>query len=378
MRAFEFLTEAKKVGREFNHLEDLVFTEDGGVFKAINVLKNLASGAKDVAVKWDGNPTVYWGRDDKGQFRMFPKNAWEYIKRGKSEVSPGVPTVLSNPKDVDTFIMNTGKIEPGKEQERQNFADGMSGLWPILEKATPENFKGFVFGDLLYYSEKPFTADTNVIKFTPNKVTYTVKKESEIGKRIAASKVGVAVHAVYDGLGSTVGQPIKNVDSLSGNSDLVVVGQTYVTHKPAVGAENLSAIENEANKSSKQISNLLTPVKGLSGLAEIVYKFVNTKSKAKQLDQLDPKNFFDWLATSTVSAGQQQRIQDLSQQYEGAMASMFFLVREIMKAKDEIIKELDQAEGDITASTGDVPGGEGYVKTGDKVKLVPRDRWTPN
>src|SRR6056300_761932 len=99
MRAFEFLTEAKKVGREFNHLEDLVFTEDGGVFKAINVLKNLASGAKDVAVKWDGNPTVYWGRDDKGQFRMFPKNAWEYIKRGKSEVSPGVPTVLSNPKD---------------------------------------------------------------------------------------------------------------------------------------------------------------------------------------------------------------------------------------------------------------------------------------
>lgn len=378
MRAFEFLTEAKKVGREFNHLEDLVFSEDNGVFKAINVLKSLSQGAHDVAVKWDGSPTVYWGRDEKGQFRMFPKNAWEYLKRGKTEVSPGVPTVMSSPNDVDTFIMNTGKIESGKEQERQNFADGMAGLWPILEQATPEDFVGYVYGDLLYYSDKPFTQDETSIKFTPNKVTYSVKKESDIGKRISASKVGVAVHAVYKDLGGKVGQPIEDVESLSGNADLVVVGQTYVTHKPAVGAENLNAIENEAKKSSKKIADLLTPIKGLSGLAEIVYKFVNTKSKAKQLDQLDPKNFFDWLATSTVSTGQQQRIQDLSQQYEGAMASMFFLVREIMKAKDEIIKELDQAEGDITASTGDVPGGEGYVKTGDKVKLVPRDRWTPN
>jgi PHP family Zn ribbon phosphoesterase len=44
MRAFEFLTEAeapapKKVGREFNHLEDLVFTEANGAVKAIEILK---------------------------------------------------------------------------------------------------------------------------------------------------------------------------------------------------------------------------------------------------------------------------------------------------------------------------------------------------
>jgi hypothetical protein len=59
------------------------------------------------------------------------------------------------------------------------------------------------------------------------------------------------------------------------------------------------------------------------------------------------------------------------------MDSMFQLVREIMKAKDEIIAELDQAEGDITASTGGKPGGEGYMSGKDAVKLVPRDRWTP-
>jgi hypothetical protein len=48
-----------------------------------------------------------------------------------------------------------------------------------------------------------------------------------------------------------------------------------------------------------------------------------------------------------------------------------------MKAKNEVIAELDKAEGDVVATTGGKPGGEGFVKTRDKVKLVPRDRWTP-
>ena len=46
MRAWELLVEAeppvpKKVGREFNHLEDLVFTEPNGAVKAIEILKSL-------------------------------------------------------------------------------------------------------------------------------------------------------------------------------------------------------------------------------------------------------------------------------------------------------------------------------------------------
>ena len=53
------------------------------------------------------------------------------------------------------------------------------------------------------------------------------------------------------------------------------------------------------------------------------------------------------------------------------------LVRELMKAKNEVIRELDQASGDIVAHTSGKPGGEGYVSTGHGVKLVPRDRWTP-
>ena len=47
MRAWELLLEdaapaPKKVGREFNHLEDLVFTEPKGAIRAVQILKSLA------------------------------------------------------------------------------------------------------------------------------------------------------------------------------------------------------------------------------------------------------------------------------------------------------------------------------------------------
>ena len=46
MRFWELLLEdeappAKKVGREFNHLEDLVFTETNGAQRAIQILLSL-------------------------------------------------------------------------------------------------------------------------------------------------------------------------------------------------------------------------------------------------------------------------------------------------------------------------------------------------
>ena len=367
MRAFQFLKEAepagpKTIGREFNHLEDLVFSEPNGVFKAINALKDIAQGAKDVAVKWDGNPTVYWGRDEDGSFHLVGKNNWGKTD-GKSNSS----------QELEKFILSRGKGEAWRPQ----FAEDMANLWNIFEQATPDSFVGYVYGDLLYHPGKPFSMKNDIISFTPNQTTYDVLPESEIGQRIERSKVGVAVHQTFTYFGDKIGEPIKDVGMFDNTTDLFVVGQTYVTHKPAVGADNLKAIENEANKSKDSIARLLTPIKGLSGLADIIYRFINSQSRAKQLDKLDPKHFMDWLPSGKVSASMQQRIIDHSAANEGALASLFFLVRELMKAKDEVIKELDSTEGDIKTNTKGVPGGEGYVKTGDKVKLVPRDRWTP-
>lgn len=350
----------KKVGREFNHLEDLVFTEPDGAKRAVEVLKDLSQDAKNVSIKWDGNPTVYWGRDEDGTFRMVGKNNWGR-EEGKS----------SSPEELKQFIMSRGKGEDWREK----FAGDMAALWPIFEKATPNDFRGYVYGDILFHPGKPVEGSDGKINFTPNQTTYSVKIQSKIGQRLSKAKIAIAAHKQLEYFGDKGGVDLKDVEFLNSNPELVVFGQTYVSHQPAVNADNIKNIEKIANKSSSNINAFLAPIAGLSDLQTIIYTYVNARSKEKALDKIDSDDFFNWIKSSKVSAPKQQKI--VSHPQIAALGDLFYLVRELMKAKNEIIAELDQAEGDITARTGEKPGGEGYMSTKDAVKLVPRDRWTP-
>jgi hypothetical protein len=357
------VTEAKQVGREFNHLEDLVFTNpDDGAKRAVQILKDMEQDASDVAIKWDGNPTVYWGRDEDGTFRMVGKNNW-----GREEGKSG------SPEELEKFINSRGKGEDWREK----FASDMAALWPIFEKATPADYRGYVYGDLLYHPGKPYAGSDGSISFTPNQTTYNVRAGSDIGRRIGKSKVAVAAHNTYEYFGDKSGTPIDNVKQFNGTGDLVVLGQQYVSKSPAVNADNLGNIEKVANKAQGDIKKFFTPQKGLSDLADIFYTYINQMSRAKKLEDLNLNSFLNWLQNSKVSANKQEKILNIAKEQEQVMKDIFYLVTELMKAKNEVIDELDKAEGDVVATTGGKPGGEGYVKTKDKVKLVPRDRWTP-
>ncbi len=352
----------KKVGREFNHLEDLVFTEPNGAQRAIKVLKDLAQPASKISIKWDGNPTVYWGRDEDGTFRMVGKNNWGR-EEGKS----------SSPEDLKQFILSRGK----GEEWRAKFASDMAAMWDIFERATPADFRGYVYGDILYHPGKPYQGADGSLSFTPNQTTYSVKATSPIGQKLGKAKIAVAAHKKFDYFGDKVGEDFDAADLFSGTSDLIVFGQTYVSHRPAVNADNLGSIEKIVRQHGAAIDKLLSPQAGLSDLQTIIYTFVNAQSKAKALDSINTLSFLKWMASSKVSPPKQKKIQDIASANAATMDAMFLLVSELMKAKNEVIAELDQAEGDITANTGGKPGGEGYISTKDAVKLVPRDRWTP-
>ena len=361
MRFWELLLEdeappAKKVGREFNHLEDLVFTETNGAVKAIQLLKDLAKPETSITIKWDGNPTVYWGRDDDGTFRMVGKNNWGR-EEGKS----------SSPEELKSFIMSRGKGEDWREK----FAGDMAAMWPIFEAATPKDFRGYVYGDLLFHPGKSYTGADGRISFTPLQVTYSVMVNSDTGRALAKAKVAVAAHKVFSYFGDKSGEDFDNPELFNNTPALEVFGLTSVSHRPAVGAENLAKIEALAKNQSK-INGLLAPVAGMGYLQTEIYTFVNTQSKAKQLDKINTDAFMQFLAKSPAKAA---KVQAHSERHPGVMDLLFELVREIMSAKDEVIRELDGAGGEIEQSTSGKPGGEGYVAGGSK--LVPRDRWTP-
>jgi len=366
MRFQEFrtiLTEAAKVGRDFQHLEDLVFVDGAeGANEAADILDKLGTDTSDVSIKWDGNPTVYWGRESDGQFVMVGKNGW-----GKNK--------STNAADLSKFIKNSGKGVEG-EPWREDFGNNMAATFNILEKATPPGFRGYVYGDILYMPGKPFTAGKEGIQFTPNKVTYTVTTDSQLGKRIAGSKVGVVVHSQYDEFGGKTSTPIEDTAALN-NKDAVVLGQTYVTHQPKVDTSHVKEIRSLTAKNGKAIDQFLAPVAGLSDMKNIIYTYVNSQSKGGNLEGLG-SNFFDWLKTSKVSEPKQAKIASMNEANPNALPAIFELVRKIMAVKNDLIDQLDSADADVKASTKGEKGGEGYVALGSKTKLVPRHRWTPN
>jgi hypothetical protein len=287
---------------------------------------------------------------------MVGKNNWGR-EEGKS----------SSPEELKSFIMSRGK----GEEWREKFAGDMASMWPIFEKATPADFRGYVYGDILFHPGKPYEGADGRISFTPNQTTYSVIGSSAVGRELAKAKIAVAAHKVFSYFGDKSGDDFTNPEQFSANPELKVFGLTSVSHRPAVGAENLAKIEALA-KNQQAIDKLLAPVTGMSYLRDEIYKFVNTQSKDKQLDNINTDAFMAFVGKMPVKAA---KIAAHSEKHPGVMDVMFELVREIMAAKDEVIRELDAAGGDITATTGGKPGGEGYVAGGSK--LVPRDRWTP-
>ena len=357
---FKILTEAK-VGREYNHLEDLVFIDgSAGAIKAIETLRKLGSDSGDVAIKWDGYPTMYWGREPNGEFVLVGKNGWSKGQTAKS------------PQELYQFITSTGK----GEDWRETFGKDMANIFSVMESSTPVDFRGYVYGDLLYHPGKPFQANSDGINFTPNLVTYTVDPSSELGRRIRDSKIGVVVHTKYPAFGDPSGKPIQDVRELN-SKDAVVLGQTYVTHQPQIKTDEVDAIEKFAGRYGPVIDKFLAPVQGLSDMKNIIYTYVNHMTRTQQLKNID-SGFFEWLSTSKVSANKQAKIKEMSEANPKALPAIFQLVKMIMQAKDHVIDQLDDADADVKATTAGEKGGEGYVALGSKTKLVPRTRWQPN
>lgn len=69
----------------------------------------------------------------------------------------------------------------------------MKNTFSIIKNSWPNGLKGVFSGDLMYTS-KPEIQDGKYI-FKPNTVNYEVPVDSEIGKDIGNSEVGVILHS---------------------------------------------------------------------------------------------------------------------------------------------------------------------------------------
>jgi hypothetical protein len=354
----ESINEATKVGREWQHLEDLVFVDGSqGALHAANILKNLGSGSTELNIKWDGRIALYWGREPDGTFVLVGKNGW-----GKEK--------YTTPADMQNAITTAGK----GEDWRQKLGADMAQVFDIMEKNTSPQFRGYAMGDLLWYPGEPFQITQQGITFTPNKVTYTVNPTSELGKRIAQSSVGIAAHLYYKEFGSSEGMALTDVAGLNGKS-AVVLNSRITSYQTKIDTSAVDDIIKDAKTNAQAIDSLLEPQAGLSDMKGIIYTYVNQMSRAGRLNDL-ATGFFDWLKTSKVSPQKQAKI--LAMPESKSIPVLFNLVLKVQRVKDDIIGQLDQQTSDITATTDGQAGGEGYAANAEKVKLVPRQRWVPS
>jgi len=373
----QILTEAPKVGRAFQHIEDLVLVNgSAGAQTALSKLADLIQNPQQIRWKWDGKPQVYWGREPDGKFIMVGHNGW--LKKtidGKSQ----------NAGELARFIMQTGKASTPEEiKQRQQFATQYASLWPLFEAATPKEFRGYVYGDLLFMNRPPLQNDAYT--FTPNNVTYSVNKDSELGQRISKATAAVVGHAYFPqfGMGDEEQQPISDFTQFNKTAPLIVLGPRYAASQPKVNNKQIVDLQKYVATNKNAIDNFLNDqnlaAMKMSSFKNILYNYNNQMARVGTTTNL-ADGFLKWLPSSKQSAPMQNKIREWINKNQAGFVATFAVLENLRAVKNNIIDQLDQEPGDIQQTTKGQRGGEGYVaygKAGEpNVKLVPRHRWTP-
>ena len=371
MKVRTLLEAAGQVGRKYQHIEDLVIANGSvGGLHAVERMRHTVDNYDSIELKSDGMPVVYWGRDEKGVFRMIPKNAWAYLKSGKTQTSSGASTIMNGPDDVYKFVMGTGDGGEG----RAGFAKQFASLWPLFEKISPK--KGFIEGGLLFFpgSMPQLNQRTKTYDFRPNITTFHVPVDSQLGKRIANAKMMVAATGYYTTMGSSDEQRYPDAQKLS-TPDVIVQGTTYVEEMPGVSTAGLDRVEQFIKTNAQKIDNYLAPKKGLSNPGGELYTYLNKHLRTTGL----LKDFPAW-AQQNLSAGKAQAMLADTEGLKATLGAVEALSNEKMK----IIKSLSLGlHGGIMQTNP-----EGYAQAhpeinfkhdlpGQFLKLIDQLNWKP-
>jgi hypothetical protein len=360
-----FLAEAARI----QHAEDIIFWEgSAGAKRVIKSLQQLAQeGHKDVTIKWDGSPAIIFGRNENGEFILTDKSGFTakgYDGRSKS------------PEELEQMFLNRSGGKNRENPSYQAFAANMKDIFDEYEKAVPADYRGYFKGDLLYFN-KPELKNGNYV-FKPNIVEYAVDANSDLGKRIGASKTGVVIHRQVQPDGAET--PLQDPDIFLGNEVLVV--PPISVEKPAeVDSQQLNALATLVDKNSAGIDQLLNAQSlkqlQLSNFSDILYAYTNSKVDTG-LQNLG-KDFEQWLPGSKLSKRKKQNVMQYIQQNSAAFTALWQTVNAIMQVKDNIIAQFDAHDSTVKQRIpGHGQGGEGYVLAhpeGD-IKLVPREFFT--
>ncbi len=333
------------------HIEDLVFERGTrGVREALDIIQHAAEDTrKTTTVKWDGKPAIIWGRKPTGEFVLTDKSGF---------TAKGYDGLATTPEQI-ARIMNM------RGGERGGLIAIYQKLFPMLRAATPENFKGYILGDLLFTETPPEEAGAYVFK--PNFVEYKIPAASKLGERIGTSEVGIAAHTRYRSPDAAA-EPIHHVN-LEPVPGLLIIEPTVKDIKNVVPDKKLiQQLKQVVNANASAIDGLFNPAElraaQLSDLPQLCKRYINSRITTNY-DNLLP-DFGAWLKTNVTPrkfANIVEYLQSPRSNMEGITAAFtaFLLLHEI---KTDMLEQLDRQQ----------PGQEGWVLAtpAGRAKLVNR------
>ena len=375
------------------HLEDEIINQgiDGGR-GAINFLQglrdmlkgNATSGVK-MTVKWDGAPAIFCGKHpETGQFFVAKKSLFNKT-----------PLFYTSEQEIKESPDLSGQLQ-------EKFLTSFKYLSKL-------SWNTIMQGDLMYTNDKKMQKidGKSFVTFQPNTILYAVQTDSDLGKKIASSKMGIVFHTTYSGatiedLGASFG---ANISKLGNSSDVWIDDATYkdVSGKGSMTAKETLALTHELSKTGKAFHGIkkndlvkfqeLQTLIGQKGAGASYKTYCNTLIRGgafKPTYDGYMKHFENYWRDKVVGKVKQEKTKAIKRDigesiYKELRSLKKFITNltafmgHLVVAKQMVIDVLNRVKSigtfKKTANGFEVVNPEGYVaidKTGSAVKLVDR------
>ena len=263
------LMEQTEQNKHLDHIEDLMLLRgSSGLDNAIAFMKDIVQSLKTgsttmgMSTKWDGKPAVICG--------INPENKKFFV------AIKGV------------FGKQVQKVFHTEQEIRKGFdiKDLADKLVECLKHLPKIGIKTVLQGDLMFTADgkKNLTIGGKPhIGFQPNTILYTVPTESEIGKRIAAAKIGITFHTEYSGktLADLKATTFNfNASKLKQNPDVWFTDPNIYDLTPALmkGGEGDMALRGiaECEALAKKVKPFLKPLLARKDLMPLMLPYINS------------------------------------------------------------------------------------------------------
>jgi len=345
-------------GVRIEHPEDLAFEQrpSQGLRRALDSIRALAQDPGSATVKWDGKPAIIFGRKPTGEFVLTDKSGF---------LARGYDGLATSPEQIEQIMSQRGG-------ERGELVAIYRKLFPLLRRAVPQDFRGYIQGDLLYSQRPP--QRNGQWEFTPNTVTYRVAVDSDLGRKIAASEAAVVIHTALAQPGAEP-QPIRAA-ALQDSPGLLIMDPSLreprnIQLDPRVLGDAERLIQTYGQAMDRLFDPQELRARKISSLPALIKTYINSRVRSGSYDNLvrDLGRFIEQREPNKAP-----RIFQWATENKQAVAALLQAFLEISALKNSIVRQLDSQAHDVQASINDEPGHEGYV--GQGLKFVDRMRFS--